>query len=193
MNKAYEWDYITKPIKFPKPLEETEQSRYFTIEDLQKLFAVIADLEFADFCEFSAYSALRISEIMRLAPSDVDNPEGFLRISEEQKNRTEVRIPINKHMRAIIERCLSRRKGKSTLFQFKKRSWPSQKFKKCVRMESTAKKFTIPIELKVYHLRVCAYFIVSVLEKARRFSDEGSCGGALICFYSALFIPLSIA
>lgn len=133
LNKAYEWDYITKPAKFPKPLEEKEQSRYLTIKDLQKLFAVITDLEFADFCEFSAYSALRISEIIRLAPSDVDNPEGFLRVSEEQKNKTEYRIPINKHMRAIIDRCLSRRKGKPTLFRFKKRSWPSQKFKKCVR------------------------------------------------------------
>jgi hypothetical protein len=57
-------------------------------------------------------------------------------------------------------------------------------------MESTARKFTNPIELKFYHLRVCPYFIVSELEKARRFSDEGSCDGALICFYSALFFSL---
>ncbi len=133
LNKAYEWDYIPKPIKFPKPLEEIEKIRYFPVEDLRILFAAITDLEFADFCEFSAYSALRISEIIRLAPSDVDNPEGFLRVSEEQKNKTEFRIPINKNMRAIIDRCLLRRKGKSTLFRFKKRSWPSQKFKKCVR------------------------------------------------------------
>jgi len=133
LNKAYEWDYISKPIKFPKPLEEIEKNRYFPIEDLRKLFAVITDLEFADFCELPLYSGLRASEELRLAPTDVDNPKDFLRISEEQKNKTESRIPINKHMRAIIDRCLSRRKGKSTLFRFKTRHWITQKFKGYIR------------------------------------------------------------
>lgn len=133
ISKAYEWDYISKPIRFPKPLEEKEQIRYLPVEDLQQLFAVITDLEFADFCELSAYSALRISELLRLTPADVDNPKGFLRISEEQKNKTEARIPINKHMRAVIDRCLARRKGQPTLFRFNTRHWATQKFKGYVR------------------------------------------------------------
>ena len=133
LNKAYEWDYISKPIRFPKPLEEIEQIRYFPIEDLRKLFAVITDSEFADFCELSLYSGLRASEELRLAPTDVDNPKDFLRVSEEQKNKTESRIPINKHMRAVIDRCLSRRKGEPTLFRFKTRHWITQKFKGYIR------------------------------------------------------------
>ena len=36
--------------------------------------------------------------------------------------------------------------------------------------ETAAKKFTNPIELKFYHLRVCPYFIVSVLEEGPQIS-----------------------
>jgi integrase len=129
LSKAYEWEYISKRVKFPKPLDEKEKLRFLTIEELRKLFETIDDLEFADFCEFSAYSALRSGEIIRLTIIDVDNPKGFLRITSEQKNKSETRIPINKHMRAIINRCKVRRKGTPTLFRFNTVSWISQKFR----------------------------------------------------------------
>jgi len=130
LSKAYEWEYITKPIKFPKPLEEEEQLRFLTIEKLRALFGTIDDLEFADFCEFSVYTALRSGEIIRLTfVDDVDNPKGFLRISSKQKNRSETRIPINKHARSIIDSCRARRQGELTLFRFNTVSWISQKFR----------------------------------------------------------------
>ena len=100
-----------------------------TIEELRALFDEIDDLEFADFCEFSAYTALRSGEIIRLTFADVDNPKGFLRISAKQKNRSETRIPINKHARSIIEKCRIRRHGQPTLFRFNTVSWISQKFR----------------------------------------------------------------
>ena len=130
LSKAYEWEYINKPIKFPKPLEEEEQLRFLTVEELRALFGAIDDPEFADFCEFSAYTALRSGEIIRLTfVDDVDNPKGFLRISSKQKNRSETRIPINKHARSIIDRCRVRRQGQPTLFRFNTVSWVSQKFR----------------------------------------------------------------
>ena len=129
LSKAYEWGYISKRVKFPKPLAEKEKLRYLNVEDLRKLFETIDDSEFAHFCEFSAYSALRSGEIIRLRFGDVDNPKGFLRITSEQKNKSETRIPINKHMRAIIDRCKARRKGTPTLFRFNTVSWISQKFR----------------------------------------------------------------
>lgn len=93
------------------------------------MFGAIDDLEFADFCEFSAYTALRSGEIIRLTLADVDNPKGFLRISSKQKNRSENRIPINKHARSIINKCKVRRQKQPTLFRFNTVSWVSQKFR----------------------------------------------------------------
>ena len=129
LSKACEWEYISKRVKFPKPLTEKEEIRYLNIEELRRLFKTIDDREFSDFCEFSAYSALRSGEIIRLVFADVDNPKVFLRITSEQKNKSETRIPINKHMRAIIDRCKARRKGYPTLFRFNTVSWISQKFR----------------------------------------------------------------
>jgi integrase len=129
LSLALDWGYIKKPVKFPKPLEEGEKIRYLKTKEIQDLFDVIDDREFADFCELSAYTGLRSGEILRLTFQDVDNPEGFLRIDSKQKNRSESRIPINKHARSIIGRCISRRKGESTLFRFKTVSWVSQKFR----------------------------------------------------------------
>ena len=52
MNKAYEWDYITKPIKFPKPLEEKEQNRLISSQRISvehsiggvKVFAIVREI-----------------------------------------------------------------------------------------------------------------------------------------------------
>jgi integrase len=129
LSKAREWGYINKRVKFPKPLDEKEKLRYLKVEELRILFETIKDKEFADFCDFSAYSALRSGEIIRLQFDDVDNPKGFLRITSEQKNRSETRIPINKHMRGIIDRCKARRKTYPTLFRFNTVSWISQRFR----------------------------------------------------------------
>jgi integrase len=130
LRKAKKWKYIKNEVEFPPFDTEEDEVRFLTKDALIALMEVIDDLEFADFCMLSAYTGLRSGELLRLSPIDVDNPEGFLRISTKQKNKKEARIPINGHARAIINRCLKRRKGALTLFRFNTLTWISQKFKK---------------------------------------------------------------
>lgn len=133
LRKAKKWKYIKHQVEFPPFATEEDEVRFLTKDALKSLMEVIDDLEFADFCMLSAYTGLRSGEILRLSPVDIDNPEGFLRISTKQKNKKEARIPINSHARAIINRCLKRRKGAMTLFRFNTLTWISQKFKKYAR------------------------------------------------------------
>ena len=128
LRKAIEWGYLAQ-FKFPPPVKEEEQVRYIPEKDLKKLFAVITDEEFYDFCLFAVYSGLRAGELIRLTPRDVDNPQGFLRISSEQKNKAESRIPINENMRGV----LNRRNNSGKVFRFKTVNWVSQKFKKYLK------------------------------------------------------------
>lgn len=127
LNKAYQWEYLKKPIRFSKQLKEESELRYLTGEQLASFLAVIDDPEFADFCLFAALTGLRSGEIIRLTWSDIDNPAGFMRISPKQKNKTEYRIPINSDAREILNRYL-RQLG--PVFRFKCLTWISQKFKK---------------------------------------------------------------
>lgn len=131
LKKAQEWQYIKNPIKFPKQIKEKKQVRYLPIKDLRKIISIIDDLEFLDFCMFSGYTGLRSGEIIRLQWRDIDNPEGFIRIVPEQKNKEDSRIPINSNARAILERCKAR--GHKKIFRFITRTWISQKFKKYIR------------------------------------------------------------
>ena len=128
LNKAYQWGYITAPIKFPKPLREEQKVRYLTKEQLSSLLRRIDDAEFSDFCLFSAYTGLRSGEIIRLKWTDIDNPEkGIIRISAKQKNKKEAWIPVNRQARAILDRC--RQRGGYKVFRFNTLTWVSQKFK----------------------------------------------------------------
>lgn len=133
LRKAKNWKYIKHHVEFPPFDTEEDEVRFLTKDALKALMKVIDDLEFADFCMLSAYTGLRSGELLRLSPIEIDNPEGFLRISTKQKNKKEARIPINSHARAIINRCLKRRKGAPTLFRFHTITWVSQKFKKYAR------------------------------------------------------------
>ena len=130
LNKAYEWNYLKSPIRFPKPQKENEKLRFLTKDELRLLLAKVEDIELFDFFLLSAYTGLRISEILRLNKSDVDNPEDFLRIVSKQKNKEESRIPINQHARVIIERCLNRSANREMLFRWKSRSWVTRLFKR---------------------------------------------------------------
>lgn len=127
IRKAYEWEYLKAPIRFPKMLTESEQLRFLSVEQLRSLIGKIDDVEFADFCLLSCYTALRSGELLRLQWSDVDNPDSYLRISSEQKNKTEARIPINDPARTILDRC--RQRGGKKVFRFTCRTWVSHKFK----------------------------------------------------------------
>ncbi|MBC8459654.1 MAG: site-specific integrase [Deltaproteobacteria bacterium] len=127
LSKAYEWEYLKVPVRFPKPLREERQVRFLSAKELRALINTIEDMEFADFCLLSAYTGLRSGEILRLRWPDIDNPKDFLRISAKRKNKQELRLPINKHARAILNRCKAR-KGKKP-FRFNTRTWISQKFK----------------------------------------------------------------
>jgi integrase len=127
LKKAYEWEYLKNPVRFPRMLKETERLRFLSVEQLRALMGKIDDLEFADFCLLSCYTALRSGELIRLQWFDIDNPDGYVRISQEQKNKTEARIPINENARAILDRC--RERGGKKVFRFACRTWISQKFK----------------------------------------------------------------
>lgn len=131
LNKAYEWEYLKNPIRFPKPLKEEEKVRFLSKKQLVALIGKIRDNEGADCCLFSAYTGLRSGEIIRLQWDDVDNPEGFLRISSKQKNKKESWVPINTHARAILDRCKARSSSKP--FRFKTRQWISKLFKTAAR------------------------------------------------------------
>ncbi len=127
IKKAIEWEYIEK-FRFPKPFSLQEHIRYLTTEQLTKLFSVMDDQEFADFCLFCCYTGLRSGEIIRLRWDDIDNPEGFIRIRSEQKNKKEDRVPVHAAARAILER---RKKDVGPVFRFKSIHDISHKFKAC--------------------------------------------------------------
>jgi integrase len=132
LKKAYEWEYLKSPVRFPRMIKEDERLRFLSVDQLRSLMGKIGDLEFADFCLLSCYTALRSGELLRLQWPDVDNPQGFLRISSEQKNKTESRIPINAPARAILDHCKDRDGAK--VFRFTCRTWISQKFKHYARI-----------------------------------------------------------
>ena len=113
LRKAIEWGYM-QPIKFPKQVREERHQRYIPEKDLKRLLAAIKDDEFKRLCLFAVYSGLRSGELVRLAWNDVDNPEGFLRITAKQKNKTESRIPINPVMRGVLDK----QGGREKVFRF---------------------------------------------------------------------------
>lgn len=132
LKQAVRWKYM-EPITFPKPIKEKESVRYIPRNHFRGIVKKIAadDPEFLDFCMLSGCSGLRSGELLRLQWSDIDNPQDFIRVTSEQKNKTESRIPINVTAREILNRC-EKREGKK-VFRFKTLTWISQKFKKYVR------------------------------------------------------------
>jgi integrase len=133
LNKAYEWEYLKAPVRFSSPVKEDESVRYLTNKELSKILSHIHDPEFNDLVLLAAYTGLRSGEILRLTWNDIDNPQGFLRISPRQKNRKEAWIPINKTTRAVIGRCRSRRDQDAGLFRFQTRQTISKTFKRAAR------------------------------------------------------------
>ena len=132
LHHAADRGLLKSVIRFPRPLREMTGIRYLTKEEMGRLFAVIEDAEFHDFCLLSAYMGLRSGELIRLCRSDIDNPEGFIRVSAEQKNRTESRIPIGTKARELLFRILDR-SGNDRLFRFGSVSDVSHKFKAYAR------------------------------------------------------------
>jgi integrase len=104
LKTGQEWGVVNRTIYFPREWKVEKTIRYFTSEELKKLVESISDKDFADLVTLAAYSGLRSGEIVRLTAQDIDNPQGYMRITAEQKNRTESRIPINDSMRAILDR-----------------------------------------------------------------------------------------
>lgn len=128
LHDAEEWGYIDRVPRIPKPLAEKERVKHFTTEQLDMIFESIEDEEFRDFCLLALLSALRSGELLRLTAGDVDNPDGFLRISEVQKNRTESRIPITSAIRPIVEKYSTIRPS-GRLFHYKSPDDISRRFK----------------------------------------------------------------
>ena len=147
LTKMFDWEYISRPIKLPGQWDEEELTRFLTIAQLRKLIGEMDDLEFADFSLLSAYTGLRSSELIRVSWTDIDNPEGFIRVDSLQKNKKEDRIPINKNSRAIIKRCEARAKGRATVFRPMTKDFVTHKFKKYIR---SAK---LPDQIRFHDLR----------------------------------------
>lgn len=127
--QAQQWG-MAGPVKWPRPLREADTIRYCQAHELSAIIKAIDDPEMADICLLSAYSGLRSGEILRLTAADIDNPPGMLRISDDQKNRTESRIPINKNMRAIFDRRADQVDGRiGRLFSIRSITTVSHKFK----------------------------------------------------------------
>lgn len=127
VRKGLSWYKIPDTIQYPKPLKEKSVLRCLTSQELVKLIGTIDDQEFADFCLISAYTGLRSGEIMRLRDEDIDRlAPGMLRITPEQKNKTESYIPYSKSAGAILGRY--RGQG-GRLFRFRTVDWISKKYK----------------------------------------------------------------
>lgn len=129
---AFDLGLLKTMIRFPRPLREMTVIRYLTKEEMGRLFAVIEEPEFYDFCLLSACTGLRSGELIRLRRPDIDNPASFIRVSAEQKNRTESRIPIGTKAREILVRILHRTEN-DRLFRFGSVSDVSHKFKAYAR------------------------------------------------------------
>jgi|GEM_PF-1483401 len=135
LRKAAEWQYA-KPMVFPKAPKVPEGIRYIPVTALSDIMGQIEDPEFYDFCILSSYLGLRSGETLRLRPDDVDNPEGFLRISSRQKNRKESRVPMTSMAREVVARCLERMEDapkRKTLWRWTCITYMGQLFKKVVR------------------------------------------------------------
>ena len=130
LNTAYDWELIKTPIRFPKQIKEQKQIRFLSSDELRKLLSTITDPEFSDFCLLSACTGLRSGELLRLTWADIDNPEGFIHVISEQKNKEDSRIPINGYARDILNR---QNPGSGKVFRFNTLSWISQKFKQYAR------------------------------------------------------------
>ncbi len=131
LSKAHEWEYMRAPVRFSPAIKEEDRVRFLTKRELGKILSKISDPEFYDVVLLAAYTGLRSGEILRLKWDDVDNPEGFLRISSKQKNRKESWIPINDSARTALDRCRSR--DGDGIFRYRTRQTISKLFKKATR------------------------------------------------------------
>jgi len=131
LRKAYDWEYLEKPISFPPQIREDEVNRRIPDDAFRDIFAAINDQEFYDFCFLSACTGMRSSEILRLNWRDIDFDRREIRITSEQKNRKESVIPINASALEVLKRAKARNGIK--VFRFTKLTWMSQKFKRAVR------------------------------------------------------------
>ena len=133
LRQAFHWEYMEKEIRFPKPIREKKENRFLSAEELRRIVQTMnSNPEFCDFCILSAYTGLRSGELLRLRRSDIDNPSGFIRVSGEQKNRTESRVPINAGAREVLDRTPGAGPD-GRLFRFQDASKVSHLFKEYAR------------------------------------------------------------
>lgn len=146
VRQAIKWLYTPPIVDWPKELKEKKIARYMTKDQLQSYFkaAQKIDSEWFDFCILTCYTGLRSGEALRLTRGDIDNPKGFLRITPEQKNKDESRIPINDMARTIFNRYRDR---KDKIFNFSSVYFVSHKFKQ------TLKKAMLPETFRFHDLR----------------------------------------
>ena len=135
IRKGRRWYQIPGNLDFPSQIKERNSARFLTRPQLITLLNHIDDQEFADFCLLSAYSGMRSGELLRLTHADLDNPRGFVRIDAARKNAREIRIPINRHMRPLLNHAVSRSRHdhRGPLFGFRDVSDISHRFKHAAR------------------------------------------------------------
>lgn len=146
IRQAVKWGYMQPILDWPKELKEKKIARFMTKEQLQVYFETAKKInhEWFDFCLLSCYTGLRSGEILRLTPQDIDNPKGFLRITPEQKNKDESRIPINDIARDIFNKY---KKRKEKIFSFSSVYFVSYKFKKILKQAG------LPTDFRFHDLR----------------------------------------
>ncbi|MFH1984060.1 MAG: site-specific integrase, partial [Pseudomonadota bacterium] len=147
------WGYTPPIVKFPTMLNEADKIRYFEKDELGRLFMAITDQEFLDLCDLAVNTGLRNGECLRLTVADIDRPEGYLHISEQQKNRKGSTIPINTRARQVLNRRLEAMGIRSALaakekenaelhiFKWQRESSVSNKFKAAVRKAKLSEAF----------------------------------------------------
>lgn len=132
IRQGIKWQRIDPVSDWPKELREKKTARFLTKDQLQIFFNHIEG-EWRDFCLLTCYTGLRSGELLRLTIYDVDNPEGFLRITPEQKNKEESRIPINKIAHGILQNRMKVGLKDGKIFKYKDLGWISRKFKKTLK------------------------------------------------------------
>lgn len=104
-NQAVNWKAIkANPMKDVKQLKikESDIPKFFTEEEISKLFSVITDEQFKNLIRFYLYTGCRRSEVLNITWDDVDfkNKKILIRVTKSGKYR---KIPINSQLMQILK------------------------------------------------------------------------------------------
>ncbi|UCE65677.1 MAG: site-specific integrase [Candidatus Zixiibacteriota bacterium] len=114
LNKGVEWGLIeNNPIKNCKPLKIPKKVRFFTKEEIERLYAH-ADRDMKLLLDLALYAGMRRSELYFLRWKDIDLKQRLIHIRPHgdftPKNRKSATVPINSKLLRILEATYPRTK-----------------------------------------------------------------------------------